>query len=333
MNRSANSTVGMDTRRPTAPQFVSWTQEHSGKYGVEPICAKHTLHELALFSDASIIDLLDTYPRDCLQVFTMGTDPENRSEWQPVDTRDASGKDIMHAVSVGKLWVKLMRIDLVASEYEGLVRDVYRDIGDQYAEFHALWLRPLLLISSPGALVYYHTDPQNMMLWQIKGTKRVWVYPPRQPFVQPQMMEEIFSGDADEEIPYDSVFDDLAEVFDLRSGEVLSWPLNAPHRVTNHDSVNISLSVTVGTDDADRRSQLFQANMLLRIYLGLRNPSVSESGLRSFCKRTGFRVARKLGLTPGLAANREPYLARLRIDGNSPSGVSPVPDGPVQTLF
>ena len=79
-------------------------------------------------------------------------------------------------------------------------------------------------------------------------------------------------------------------------------------RATNYDSINISLSVMVGTDDADRRAQLYQANLLLRKHLGLKSPSVSESGVRSFCKRTGFQVARKLDMTP-------------------------MPDGPVQTLF
>ena len=113
---------------------------------------------------------------------------------------------------------------------------------------------------------------------------------------------------------------------------MLSWPLNAPHRVTNHDSINISMSVTVGTDHADKRSQLYQANLLLRRRFGFRNPSVSEKGPLSFAKRTGFRVARKLGVT-GLMTQREPYMATQRIDAGSPNGMSPVPGGPVQTLF
>ena len=75
MNSRADSMIGIDPGRQTAPQLVNWTGERSGKYGVEPLCANHTLHELAPFSDASMIDLLDAYPRNRLQVFTMGTDP------------------------------------------------------------------------------------------------------------------------------------------------------------------------------------------------------------------------------------------------------------------
>lgn len=317
---------------PESPH-VEWTTLEQQKYGREPFCASHNIHEHPAFSEQGLIDLLDRYPRERLQVFTMGDDPENRFEWEPVDTRDASGADIMHAVAVGKLWVKLMRLDLADQAVADLVDELYADLQRQDPGFHALWVRPLLLISSPGALVYYHTDPQNMMLWQISGTKRVWIYPPKEPFILPEMMEEIFAGDADEEVPYQLDFDESANVFDLKPGEVLSWPLNAPHRVTNHDSVNVSMSVTVGSESADRRSELYQANLMLRRKLGMRNPSASDTGAVSFIKRTGFRVARKLGMTPGMASQREPYMATSRIDGSSPAGIQAIPDGPVKTLF
>ncbi len=51
-------------------------------------------------------------------------------------------------------------------------------------------------------------------------------------------MEEIFAGtyDYDEEIPYSPDFDEHAAVFDLKPGEVVSRPPNAPHRVENLDT-------------------------------------------------------------------------------------------------
>ncbi|MDJ0710569.1 MAG: hypothetical protein QNJ14_09275 [Woeseiaceae bacterium] len=330
MDRSTS--LAAEACAPAPQHLVTWTEEHCRQYGFEPFWARHELHKLPLFSDEAIIALLDDYPREKLQIFTMGDDPEDRSKWQPVDTRDASGDDIMRSVAVGKLWVKLMRTDLVSNEYAELVRDVYDAIESQQPAFNGLWYRPLLLISSPGALVYYHADPQNMMLWQIRGSKRVWVYPTGRPFLEPAMMEEIFSGDADEEIPYEPSFDEAAFVHDLHPGEVLSWPLNAPHRVTNLDSVNISMSVTVGTDHADRRSQVYLANLLMRRRLGLRNLSARENGLVPFAKRTSFRIARKLGLA-AMMTQRKPYLATLRINPDSPNGVSPIPGGPIQTLF
>ena len=333
MGTGSDSSLVSQTDSAMAPQFINWTEDHVRKYASQSFLASHPMHELELFSDESIVELLDTYPRDRLQIFTMGADPEIRSEWQPVDTRDASGKDIMHAVSVGRLWVKLMRADLASPDYQELTHRLMREFRDRYPSIDALSLRPLLLISSPGALVYYHADAQNMLLWQIRGSKRIWIYPGGEPYLQPEMMEEIFSGDADEEVPYELAFDESAVVYDVNPGEVLSWPLNAPHRVTNHDSVNVSLSVSVGTELADKRSQLYQANLFLRRNFGFKKLSVREEGFLSFCKRTGFRVVRKLGISPAPSAHREPYMASVRIDGNSATGLSPVPGQPVRTLF
>ena len=162
----------------------------------------------------------------------MGEDPLQWSEWKPVDTAGATGKDIMHAVAVGRLWVKLIRLDLASEPFNAFVTRLYDEIAAAFPTFEPLWLRPLLLISSPNAMVYYHVDAAMTMLWQIKGEKRVWVYPTDDArFVSQSALEGVFCGDSDEEVPYDAEFDRHADCFDLSPGEVLSWPLQAPHRV------------------------------------------------------------------------------------------------------
>ena len=75
------------------PELLS-TNGQPLKLGPIPVVAKHRLHELDLFSDSALIDLLNSHPRDQLQAFTMGTDCENRQEWQPVDTAGATGSDL-----------------------------------------------------------------------------------------------------------------------------------------------------------------------------------------------------------------------------------------------
>jgi hypothetical protein len=77
-------------------------------------------------------------------------------------------------------------------------------------------------------------------------------------------MEDIFAHVVDEEAPYRLEFDEKAVIFDLRPGEVISWPLNAPHRVTNIEAVNVSLSTLHVTEDSDRRKLVYCANRLLR---------------------------------------------------------------------
>ena len=55
----------------------------------------HRLHELDLFSDESIEQILDRHPRERLMAFTMGSDPTRPEEWALVDSRAASGHDLM----------------------------------------------------------------------------------------------------------------------------------------------------------------------------------------------------------------------------------------------
>lgn len=314
--------------------LVDWHPELTTRCTSESVVAAHRIHELDSFSNSALTELVDRYPRERLQIFTMGDDPLDRTQWQPVDTTGASGEDIMQSVAVGKLWVKLMRIDLFEDQFKQLVNGLHEQIGKLCPHLTPLWLRPLLLISSPGALVYYHADPQPTMLWQISGSKRVWIYPANdEKILEAELLEQIFAGEVDEEAPYQTEFDERAQVHDLTPGDLLAWPLNAPHRVSNHDCVNVSLSVPYGTEQADRRSQLYQANLYLRRRYGLRNLSTREHGLGSFIKRNGFRVARRLGVTPGVGNNRETYMATLRIDSSAPNGVSPVDGQAVPVPF
>ena len=107
-----------------------------------------------------------------------------------------------------------------------------------------------LLISSPKAQVLYHFDSPLVMLWQLRGRKRVWVYPPEAPYLQREQVEALVTGRSTEQIPYDPAWDRAAQVFELEPGMMVSWPQNAPHRVENGDMLNLSLSIEFMTPEA-----------------------------------------------------------------------------------
>jgi len=75
--------------------------------------------------------------------------------------------------------------------------------------------------------VFYHADVPGQSLWQVEGKKRVYVYPNEAPYLKPESLESIILGEQEEEIPYERSFDDGAEVYDLKPGEMVHWPLNA----------------------------------------------------------------------------------------------------------
>jgi hypothetical protein len=313
-------------------KWIRWSSEETAAFGRRPLLARHRLHEGQLFTHDALLDLLDNYPRDRVQVFTMGTDVTRKDDWEPVEIGTGSGRELWEAIARGRLWFKLLQVHVVDPRYGDLLDELYAELADQCAGFVPVRKSATLLISSPTALVYYHADAQPNLLWHVHGSKRVWVYPSGdRELISQDLMEDIFAGFADEEAPYEARFDGKATVFEMHPGDVLSWPQNAPHRVTNQQGVNVSLSTVHETPESDRRKLIYCGNRLLRRGYHLPFRSVKEEGVVAYGKRTAYRALRRFGLVE-IPTGRA-YLARLRMDGSAPAGVCPTGDGHTLTEF
>jgi hypothetical protein len=77
-------------------------------------------------------------------------------------------------------------------------------------------------------------------------------------------MEKISMRETTEELPYRREMDDAAEVFDLQPGMALAWPVQAPHRVDNLDSFNVSFSADYQTWPSRLNMGAFVAAGVLR---------------------------------------------------------------------
>ena len=121
-----------------------------------------------------------------------------------------------------------------------------------------------LLISSPNAKVHYHADVPGQSLWQLRGEKRVFVYPDRAPFLRDGDIENVVRGVTEEEIHYEPWYDAHAQGIDLMPGEMMHWPLNAPHRVDNLDCMNVSITTEHWTPAIRRNFAMRYGNGLLR---------------------------------------------------------------------
>src|SRR5688572_876775 len=146
---------------------------HIGAFNQETTVARHRLHELTLFSDAELVEVLENHPRDQLQAFTMGTDASNIREWQPVDTAGLSGKDMLDAIARGRFWFHLFRMQNINARYKELLDQLFSEVSQIYPDLRPVNTSATLIVSSPTALVYYHADPQFNFLWHIRGAKRV----------------------------------------------------------------------------------------------------------------------------------------------------------------
>lgn len=287
----------------------------------EPTLSQHNLSECPLFTEEALALLLDRTPRENLFALHMGHDPERSSENRLAVHDGVSGADLLRAVKNGRLWLNVTRIDLFADQYREVVDDLYGQLRRQLPGFEPRVTTITLLVSSPGALVYYHVDGPASLLWHVRGEKRIWIYPIEERLVDPRDLEAIFAGAAHEYLPYRLDFDASAQRLDLVPGMLAGWPPNSPHRVTNGPTVNVSLSTEHFTPRHRRKARIYRANHFLRTKLGLTGLQTELTGPKALAKQVLIGVASRAGLDRSTSKRHVPV---LRVEPNSPGGVGPL---------
>ena len=314
--------------------LIQWSEADYATFGRQTQLFSHDYHQLPLFEISELIALLDDYPRENLQAFTMGTDPIARNEWKCVDiAKESTGEDLWRAVEKGRLWLNIISLEEVSKDFSDLVRGMYAHLGDRAPHLGNLTASyTTLLISSPGAQVYYHMDESPNMLWHIRGQKRLWVYPAMDLELVPQdFLEEIYTGEISEFLPYQSEFDQKAEEFLLTPGKVVSWPHNAPHRIQNLDT-NVSLTTSFCAPFQQRRALVQKANRYILRNLGVQNRSMKEKGIRATAKQFSYRVINKIKPFQPTKHPHDDYVTDLQIDPSEPNGLRKL-NSPIEASF
>jgi len=303
-----------------------WSEDKAARFGRDTLLFRHTLHERPMFSDEALAEVLDRYPRERLGVFTMGRDLEDWKSWRRGDARDMSGHQLMQAVQAGRIWLNLREANAHLPEYAALCDEISaekeRHIGV------SLLKRDLgLLISSPGAMVFYHLDVPLTSLWHIRGDKRVWFYPRTEPFISDEAIERCITKEAEGQFAFRPEWDADAHVIDMKPGDMATWAQNRPHRVQNGPTVNVTLSMEFMTPSALARANVLYANAQLRKRFGAR-PKVQD--------RLGPRMLAKLALARAMKtseAGRKVYRpilpATFVLDPARPGAIHTVETGPV----
>ncbi len=310
------------SRRVPRPQ-IELSAADAAAFGKTPVVASHDLAASELFTDAALIELLERHPRHRLHSLVTGTD-ETRPEDNRLALNDGvGGAELLRAVYAGRLWLNITRITEVDPRYRAIVDALYEQVAAKVRGFRAKSSQATLLVSSPGALVYYHADGPASVLWHIRGRKRVWVYPAGDPwYVERETLEDIFVGARHEYLPYDRAFDRGATVHDLAPGQWIAWAQNAPHRVTNLEGVNVSLSTEHFTNQSRRRARVYAANRFFRTRLGCSHLSVREDGPGAVAKILVHGLARRMGL--GSVPTKR-HVASMRVDARAVGGATPLP--------
>lgn len=290
-------------------------------FGCAPQAFRHTLHQRPLFDDAALADVLDRYPRDRLGVFTMGDDPVDWRSWRRGRAGDLPGTELLKSVAEGRIWLNLRAANAWLEEFDALAGEMFGALQAENPGLKTFRRDVGLLISSPGAQVFYHLDVPRVTLWHIRGRKRVWLYPARAPYVTDEALERIVLKETAEQFDYRPDFDGGAAVFDLEPGDMLHWPQYAPHRIVNGDSVNVSLSCEFLSPAALVSANAVYADALARRRWGLTPKRRGAWHPASLVKFAVARTAKALGLEP---SPPEPLPPSFVVDPRAPGAVGPL---------
>ena len=297
----------------------NWQPQHEQLFDHHIIKLKHRLAESGLFTREALAKLIERCPKPDLLIESPTTDAINAPRIFG-ELGGASGADAIAAIEKGKMWMNIRRVMMWDPAYRDLLNSVFDELEGRIPNFKTSRRNMGILISSPNLKVFYHSDIQGQTLWQIEGVKRLHIYPRAEAFISPVTIEQLLLRDRDD-MEYEDWYDDLATVIDLKPGEMLSWPLYAPHRVTNHDCLNISISMEHWTQSIWNSYAVHYGNGVLRRTLGFGCDSTRDHGLHVYPKAAAAFLWKKLGLqTKGdLVKDRV-----FRIDASSPNGRSDI---------
>ncbi len=245
-----------------APIFQDWKPEHARLWGRVPLKLKHNLADDSLFSDEALARLIERYPRDHYQLLQPARQPNEAS--RDGDVTGVAGEAVLAAIAKGRMWINLRKVGEVDARYGALMDRIFAAIGVGVPGFSTLSRSIGILVSSPRSRTHYHADLPGQALWQIRGRKRLYLYQPAEPFVSREQIERI-TVSRSEFIRFESWYDDHAQVVDLGPGDMVHWPLNAPHRVDNEDCLNVSMTMEFFTPEIRRRHIVNRANGILRM--------------------------------------------------------------------
>ena len=228
--------------------------------GVHP----HSLIAQGFAEVGALAAVLDRYPADLFDINLYDYDDEGQVSLRTGARGRLDGAQLLEAIQQGRLWVNLRQVETGWPELWAAAMAEFRKVEAVYPGLKAVKNAGQLILSSPKARVPYHFDAAGVVLFHLRGRKRIFVYPGDEAHLAERDMEQVVSRQTTEELPYSLAFEGDAQVIDLEPGQALTWPLYAPHRVENLDRFCVSLSMDFQTWPSRFRNGALYTNAVLR---------------------------------------------------------------------
>ncbi|HEX8569028.1 MAG TPA: cupin-like domain-containing protein [Caulobacteraceae bacterium] len=227
----------------TDAMIPAWSAEQKQALGRKALRFAHRLADSGLFTDDALAEMLDACPDGQLIINLYPGDDASVEGFRTGSRGGLNGAEIVQAVKAGRLWLQVSSVQRRHDGLGGLVDRCLDGMAGEVRGFRPRVLSANLLISAPGARVPYHADPVPIVLFHLRGRKRLYVYPKDELRLPQDRLEQIVLETTTEDLPYRREWDADATICELQPGDAVTWPVHAPHRVENLDGLNVSLSI------------------------------------------------------------------------------------------
>jgi hypothetical protein len=301
-----------------APLITGLEPQDKVRIGQEIVRFNHRLAETGLFTDEALARLIDEHPRRELTVCTMAQNPPPDQTWIAGDANDLSGAQLVEAARRGALWVSPRSAMTKSPRYRAVFDKAMADFA-KATGLHILTADAAVLLSGPKMGIFFHVDPAETMLWHVRGTKTIYVYPPKEEHVTEQALEAILLKETLSDLPYRAEMEAGVAPVALQPGEAAFWPMHSPHRVINGDNLNVSVSVEFSTPRSMLTNGVFYTNGVLRRRLGMK--PVSRT-IPDVLKPAYWAVAKSLRiLAPSKSNIERDHTRQFDVDLSAPGCV------------
>lgn len=238
--------------------------------------------------------------------------PDNQVEYYSgkVDVNQDPGKHPKNGLSLVETirrieecgsWLVLKNVQSDPA-YGALLRNVLDQVygkleggalGPDFRNFHRE--EAFIFVSSPNSVTPYHLDEEHNFLAQIRGTKEISMWDPKDRTVMPEeqieYMLQVYHGEGyHRNMEFKEEFQQRATVHKLTPGEALHFPVGAPHWVKNGPEVSISFSLTFRSEMSRRQAVVYFMNRKLR-NKNMRPTPPGESPMRDALKYGVFEAS------------------------------------------
>ncbi len=264
----------------------------AASYPEVPHKLAHTLHTHPLLTLEALAGLADSLPSKFIEC-NLGNQPIGVDR-VPEQLLENVGERILN-IDTAESWIALREVDRNPA-YKALLHELLEemrpDITERTGSIYNV--QGFIFITSPGGVTPYHFDPEHNILFQVRGSKTVNVFPAGDTNYAPDEYHEIYHTGGRPELPWKNEMAAGARRIPINAGEAVYIPVMAPHFVQNGGEVSISISVTWKSEWCVEEADARGLNRLLR-KAGFKPAAPRRWPHRNRPKSFVWRALRKIG--------------------------------------